>query len=221
MKELEQLLSDLPYGERREAIQYYNDYFDDAGPEKEAQVIAELGSPAKVARTIREGMSDSGEYTEHGYEDARFRQNQELSSGFQKETEPGTSVRRRGADPWKLLCILLLCMLLFPIILPLFLIILGVIAAVVLGIGGLLIGIAAAAVALPLAGLILIAVAFYNLFFLPAVGVTLGGIGCLLLSVGILLFLLTVWSAKNIIPFCIRGIVSMIRYPLRKAGIVR
>lgn len=45
MKELEQLLMDLPVDERREAIQYYNDYFDDAGPENEAWVINELGSP--------------------------------------------------------------------------------------------------------------------------------------------------------------------------------
>lgn len=29
MKELEQLLWDLPAGERQEAIQYYSDYFED------------------------------------------------------------------------------------------------------------------------------------------------------------------------------------------------
>ena len=134
IKELERLLSDLPYGERQEAIQYYNDYFDDAGPEKEAQVIAELGSPAKVAKTIREGMSEGGEYTERGYEDARFRQAQELSSEWKKPEEPQDFNRCKGANPWKFFSILLLCLLLFPIILPLFLAFLGVIAAVILGI---------------------------------------------------------------------------------------
>ena len=39
MQRLESLLLDLPDSERREAIQYYNDYFDDAGPENEAKVI--------------------------------------------------------------------------------------------------------------------------------------------------------------------------------------
>ena len=34
--ELEQLLKDIPDNERAEAIQYYNDYFDDAGAENEA-----------------------------------------------------------------------------------------------------------------------------------------------------------------------------------------
>ena len=64
-------------------------------------------------------------------------------------------------------------------------------------------------------------VVFDNLFFLPAVGITLGGIGCILLAVGILLFLLAVWAGKSFLPFCIRSIVSIIRYPLRKAGIVK
>ena len=38
--------------ERVAAIQYYTEYLDDAGPEREAEVIAELGSPAKVAADI-------------------------------------------------------------------------------------------------------------------------------------------------------------------------
>jgi len=76
-------------------------------------------------------------------------------------------------------------------------------------------------VALPVAGVALIGIAFYNLFFHPAVGITLGGIGCLLLSVGIVLFLLAVWAGKAFLPFCIRTIVSVIRYPLRKAGMIK
>lgn len=36
MKQLQDLLSDISKNEREEALQYYNDYFDDAGPEEEA-----------------------------------------------------------------------------------------------------------------------------------------------------------------------------------------
>ena len=50
MKQLEELLSDISETERMEALDYYNSYFDDAGPEKEADVIRELGSPGKVAQ---------------------------------------------------------------------------------------------------------------------------------------------------------------------------
>ena len=49
MRELSYLLQDVPDEEREEALQYYEDYFDDAGPDREEQVIAELGRPEKVA----------------------------------------------------------------------------------------------------------------------------------------------------------------------------
>ena len=56
LKELERLLQGIPEQERKEAMQYYMDYFDDAGPENEERVIAELGSPESVARTIKEDL---------------------------------------------------------------------------------------------------------------------------------------------------------------------
>lgn len=97
MERLERLLWDIPEQERREALQYYNDYFDDAGPENEAQVIRELGSPARVAETIRQGMSENGEYTERGFEDTRFRNHQDVSTEYQDivvENASGLSGRR-------------------------------------------------------------------------------------------------------------------------------
>lgn len=51
---LEQLLAPLPEAERKDALSYYEDYLDAAGPEKEAQTIAELGTPAEVAHKILE-----------------------------------------------------------------------------------------------------------------------------------------------------------------------
>lgn len=49
---LEQLLAPLPEAERKDALSYYEDYLDAAGPENEARTIAELGSPEEVARKI-------------------------------------------------------------------------------------------------------------------------------------------------------------------------
>ena len=34
LRQLERLLSDIPEGERWEALEYYRNYFEDAGPEK-------------------------------------------------------------------------------------------------------------------------------------------------------------------------------------------
>ena len=42
---LRQELRSLPLQEQEEALRYYEEYFDDAGPENEQKVIAELGSP--------------------------------------------------------------------------------------------------------------------------------------------------------------------------------
>lgn len=79
MRELDALLHGISKEEREEAMQYYNDYFDDAGSENEEKVIEELGSPVKLAETIRAGINGNtdeaesyGEYGERGYQDRRF-----------------------------------------------------------------------------------------------------------------------------------------------------
>ena len=81
MTELAALLQDVPEEERRDAMKFYNDYFDDAGEENEQQVIAELENPAKVAATIKEDLGsasrEQGEYTEKGFRDSRF-ENKEM-----------------------------------------------------------------------------------------------------------------------------------------------
>ena len=53
MEQLERLLSDISEAERQEALEYYEGYFDDAGPENEGEVIRELGNPGKVAAIIK------------------------------------------------------------------------------------------------------------------------------------------------------------------------
>ena len=57
---LEQLLAPLPEAERKDALSYYEDYLDAAGPENETRAIAELGSPEEVARKILDEQSPQG-----------------------------------------------------------------------------------------------------------------------------------------------------------------
>ncbi len=56
LRQLEELLRDIPDNERREAMEYYRNYFDDAGPQNEEKIIEELGSPAKVAESIKKDL---------------------------------------------------------------------------------------------------------------------------------------------------------------------
>ena len=60
MAELERQLARIDDREREEAIAYYNEYFDEAGPENEARVIEELGSPVRVAAQIKADAAVKG-----------------------------------------------------------------------------------------------------------------------------------------------------------------
>ena len=107
LKRLEQLLLILPEEEREEALQYYSDYFDDAGIEKEDAVILELGSPEEVAAKVRAGFAgEYAQYSEQGYEDARFQNNHEMMPGYPNTHESADSEWKdssyKGTNPeWK------------------------------------------------------------------------------------------------------------------------
>ena len=67
MRQLESLLQNISATEREEALQYYNEYFNDAGPENEQNVIEALGNPAKVAENIKKDIFGNG-YGENIYQ---------------------------------------------------------------------------------------------------------------------------------------------------------
>lgn len=49
---LDRYLRRLPKADYQEAMEYFEEYFDEAGPENEAQVMAELGTPKEAANDI-------------------------------------------------------------------------------------------------------------------------------------------------------------------------
>lgn len=226
MERLAALLSDISESEREEALQYYNDYFDDAGPENEETVMEELGSPEQVARKIKAGLSESAsEYTETGYEDTRFKDSQEMiprgqgaGSRRSDKSAAGQPEVQKTTNVWKVIAIVLLCILLAPVILPVGIGIVAVIAAVVIGLIALCFGVAAAGIAILIAGIAVIVVGIAKIFILPAAGITISGVGFLLFALGLLISMATIWCCIKIVPWLIRGIVGLISYPFRKAG---
>lgn len=89
MRQLESLLFDISPNEREEALQYYNDYFNDAGRENEQEVIKALGSPEQVAKIVKDGLSENpgmGEFTENGFtSQASSNQNAIIKRPYQGE----------------------------------------------------------------------------------------------------------------------------------------
>ncbi len=93
MSRLTALLQDVPPAEREEAITYYNEYFDDAGVGNEAGVIASLGSPEELARSIKAGLSDGGnggEFTESGFHGYEQRVKNQIMSTDQRQGDAQT-----------------------------------------------------------------------------------------------------------------------------------
>ena len=109
---LERLLADLPQEERLEAIEYYSDYLEEAGPDGEQEAMRKLGSPEVVAAAVREGLGSNGNegsWTETGYErwEARF-------DAPAKQTDSDRREHRKLRILWGLLAIALLLFLKLP-----------------------------------------------------------------------------------------------------------
>ena len=84
ISELNMLLMDLPDEERVSAIQYYDDYFADAGVEEEEKVIQELGSPEKIAASIKADYYGT-EFHEEEFDDKKYPE--KYKPGRDAETE--------------------------------------------------------------------------------------------------------------------------------------
>lgn len=52
LKTLRRELESLPFDEREEALAYYEEYLDEAGPEREEDAIRSFGSPREIAARI-------------------------------------------------------------------------------------------------------------------------------------------------------------------------
>ena len=103
MRQLELLLSDISEDERREALDYYESYFDEAGEAEEASVIQKLGSPGKVAAIIkadlRENGGDAQDYREDAYEgQPAGGQEQQYADRREKRLSAKRKERQRKTD---------------------------------------------------------------------------------------------------------------------------
>lgn len=61
LAKLDRYLHRLPEKDYQEAMDYFTEYFDEAGPENEAQVMTELGTPKEAAQDLLEQLWDKEE----------------------------------------------------------------------------------------------------------------------------------------------------------------
>lgn len=234
IERLEQLLLVLPQEEREEALQYYNDYLDDAGVENEADVIRELGSPEEVAAKIRAGFAGGyAEYSEQGYEDARFQNAQEIAPSYREdnaewknsvyeaqmeEEAKGKKVKKNDTNIWKIIAIVLIVLIAGPIVLPLGIALLAVVIAVIIAILAVVAAIGISGFAIAFAGVVVAGAGIAKVILVPSVGILAVGVGCILLAVGVVISWLMIGLAVKVLPGMVRGIVNVLGRPFRKAG---
>lgn len=206
MRQLERLLYDIPDKDREEALDYYEAYFDDAGEEREDEVIWDLGSPGRVAAEIKASLQpdlDAGEYTDAGYQDERFEQ------GEDAKRRPARYRNGREERGRKILLLVLLGIL----TLPFWGAALGVLAGVLAGIAGALVGLFAGTlfggIGLVFGGIVAMIVAGFQMTMTLPLGLVLFGIGMILLAIGVLLLLAFGWLVKKAVPAVIRFVVDV------------
>lgn len=234
LRELEYMLQDLAEEEKEEALQYYRDYLEDAGPEDEAAVLHDLGSPARVAAMIKAGLNgtEQGEFSENGYGDPRYndpayppgerakRTGKSFEQAFQKaqakrrrapyEPEPERQEEGRR-NPVAVVLFLILCLAAAPVLLGVG----GGVLGLLLGVAGILLGLLISAgamtVGLLVGGVVALIVGIIGFFYSPVRGVLGCFAGVALIGLGLLVLGFSIWFYGSAVPALVRGAAGCIR----------
>ena len=232
MRQLEELLSDISPSEREEALQYYNDYFNDAGRENEQSVIEALGSPKQVAKIVKEGLDSSesqGEFTEYGFTSTSAEESKNeiiKSAGAKKENDhdkadekketsserpPINSTvkeenKKEDMPAWAIVLIVIGCIFLSPAILGAAAGGAGVLLGIAMTFLCLIIGFGVTAAVLIIVAIGLVIAGIVTMAADPFSAVGLIGAAFICAAVGILFMLLTVLIIGKVIPWVCKGI---------------
>ncbi|MBP8855998.1 MAG: DUF1700 domain-containing protein [Oscillospiraceae bacterium] len=200
-------LASVTTEEREAALDYYSEYFADAGVENEPSVLEELGSPAQVAANIRSNCGSvpapirpAGDYHKDGAGKAH--------ATAQAAVPPNNTNRT--------ILLVLLAVVTFPIWVGF----LGGAFGVLVGILATLFALFVAGIALAVGGIaVVVASIFVFTVSVPSALLT-AGIGMILLAVGLLLTAGMVFLIGKGVPAAGRAIGSLFQslFHNRKAG---
>lgn len=205
LKQLEELLSDIPEAERRDAMNYYQNYFDDAGVEQEQTILEELGSPEKVAESIKRDLF--GENYD-AYVKAKQEKQQETIEKQQRENRTLRNI-----------LIVVALVLTFPIWIGLVALAFGILVTVFAGLFGVAVAVIAVVAACLFAGVAVTVIGVIKAVAgFPAVGLIVIAGGLLVFVIGILGVAALVWICGRIFPWLIRAIVRLCKRPFQKRG---
>lgn len=221
LQQLAELLSGISEEERADALAFYRSYFEDAGEENEASIMAELESPQKVADSILKnmGIDAQSKAREDGRDDNLFgnRDAEYYQKVNQAEPQSNANDQKQKRSTGMTVFMVVLIILASPVWLTLLLLA----ASAALGVVCLLFGMALAVIGVMLAlictGIVLAGVGIAEIFTgSPAIGFGLAGGGCIVLALGILAVLLVVWVCGGCLPWAVKGIWNLCKKPFDK-----
>jgi len=184
ISELKRRLRKLPFDEIKEAVDYYEGYFDDAGAENEQTVLEELGSPAAVASQI-------------------------IANYAVKEVDSKEST---GKKNWRTVWLVILALFASPIAIPIALSV-GLIAlSLVITLSAVLFSFFAAGAGLVIGGVASVVAGFIVVFQSVPTTLLYVGVGLMTLGIGAAIFIATIklskicfaWLSKLIGGFILR-----------------
>lgn len=236
---LSELLSDLAAGEREEALQYYENYFADAGAEKEAEVLSDLGSPEQVAEQIKAGLgkTEAGMFTENGYREKlepgnppqvyRDRSWQNAGAGQQEKTQNAGyqnnnwntqkgNGKKKDMSAGTIALIIVLTVLASPVIISAGAVVFSVIAGILCTVFAIVLGLIVTAVVLFIVGIALLLGGFAKLFTGPFTGMLMLSGGCFLIGIELLMIILLILIFGKFLPWLVRGMENIGRYMRKK-----
>lgn len=243
MQRLAELLSDVSPSEREEAIQYYNDYFEDAGAENEQAVLESLGTPETVVKTMKAGLGNDGEvgeFTEKGfcgcdnesmneimnpqaYEDTKDDNANDKKVYGNYENPYGNrqieidKVEKKKMSVGMMVLLVFLALLASPFLISIAAGLFGIFVGIACTLFGLVVGFGVAAVALFAVGICLFVYAITLLVSIPLGGLVMIGGAMICVALGLLFLWLTVLICF-LIPVVVRGIVKVFQKILHRGG---
>ncbi len=203
LERLEKLLADVPYTERREALNYYTEYFEDAEKDEE-EVIRTLGSPEEVAHNIREELAGK----ELATTDTIFENNGSTSQeADDRIIDMDAKEKKSKLEGWQIALIVLVAIVTLPLWGGVATAILGAILSVIAACIGVILGLALVGVAFFVVAMVLLGVGFANLISSPVASFFAMGLSIFLVGVS-MLCLIASWKVLTVlIPAIWKGLV--------------
>lgn len=225
MEQLKKYLKRLPKEDYDNAIEYFSEYFDEAGPENEQQVMEELGEPKEAARelllnllqeSVGDGIGSTGEksaalQTADSFSGESSHAHTRTDSGDRSAMSQSASAGKKRS-PGKIILLAFLVLCASPVSIALLIAGLAVLAAVVVTIAAVIFSMAVTSVSAVAGGIVLAGIGVTLVVRSVAAACMIIGCGFLMAGVGILFGVLTIYICK----WCAMGIGRLVNRLVRK-----